>query len=325
MAKKGFLIGKFMPPHKGHLYLIDRALEQVDDLTVMIFWLDGQVIPGPLRAQWLRELRPQIRVVECTDNHQVDFDNPDIWALWAASMKKVWPETPDLVFSSEPYGEELARRMGGKHIAIDPERKDVSISATQIREAPWAYWDFIPDIVRPYFVKKIYIVGGESTGKTTLAKKLAERFQTVFIEEYARDFLMKTGGVCKPDDMPLIAEEQFRREEAARKVANRFVFCDTNALVTRVWSNHYFKECHPRVESLIEDAFYLLLHPDIPWIDDGLRDTPNGRDDFFRAFKEELKTRGYAHAEIKGEGSDRLENAVDAVCRHFKGLSEPTK
>jgi NadR type nicotinamide-nucleotide adenylyltransferase len=318
--KRGLVIGKFMPPTAGHLYLIDSAQQEVEELVVIIFWKPQEIIPGNLRAEWLRKLRPGVKLLECTANHKVDFDDEAVWQLWIASIKEICPENIDAVFASEPYGETLARFLGANFVPVDFNRKAVPISATMVRNQPWQVWDYIPSVVRPYFVQKVALVGGESTGKTTLSNQLAQFFGTVAVEEYAREFLVKTQGAFTSDDMPLIAREQCSREDAAREAASRFLFCDTCALTTWIWSKHYFGEVHSDVQSLVDAldySFYLLLSPDIAWEDDGLRDTPGARDWFFEQTKLALERRSLPFDVVTGHGSDRLDSAISSVKQRF--------
>jgi HTH-type transcriptional repressor of NAD biosynthesis genes len=317
---KGFLIGKFMPPHAGHMYLFDRALEQVEELTVLVFWKAHEPIPGPQRMDWLRAMRPDITFVECTATHKIDYNDPTLWDVWMRSIRETYSETPDIVFSSEGYGQELAQRLNAEYVSIDPERSVVPISASAIRVAPWAHWQYIPEIVRPYFVQPVCIVGGESTGKTTLAHALARHFDTNCVVEYAREFLEASNHVCKPEDMPKIAAEQAQREDLAKQDSNRFLFCDTNAIVTKLWSQHYFGAVTPQVQDLVVNrpySFYLLAKPDIDWVDDGMRDTPHARDWFYDSAKAELEKLGAPYGEVSGSGDARTRNAINHIVTHF--------
>jgi NadR type nicotinamide-nucleotide adenylyltransferase len=290
----------------------------VDELTVMIFWHEGQEIPGPQRVAWLRALLPDTTVLENTDRHPVDFADPAIWDLWTRSIRARYPHTPDLVFASEDYGHELARRLGARFVCVDRDRRVVPVSATEIRARPWAVWRHIPAIVRPAFVQRIAIVGGESTGKTTLAHALAEQFSSVCVPEYAREFLAANGNRCTPADMPAIAAEQARREDLAAARADRFLFCDTNAIVTKMWSHHYFGSCDAAVESLARRPYALTLvtAPDLPWVDDGLRDTPTGREWFFDTAVDELTRQGAPYRVVRGTGESRTRCAA----RHIEAF-----
>src|SRR5205814_5917310 len=97
----------------------------------------------------------------------------------------------------------------------------VPISGTLIRQDPIKHWEDLPEVVRPYFVKRVCVFGPESTGKSTLARDLARHFQTVYASEYARPLLDPQGGQCRPLDIPLIVRGQVATEDALARQANR--------------------------------------------------------------------------------------------------------
>jgi hypothetical protein len=95
----------------------------------------GEVVPGELRTEWLAQLHPGVTVVEVRHDLDTDFDDEDLWQRWIALFRALWPldEGPDVYFSSEAYGTEIARRLGAEAVDVDPERVAVPISATMIR------------------------------------------------------------------------------------------------------------------------------------------------------------------------------------------------
>ncbi len=148
----GLIIGRFCPPHLGHSHLIRSATAQVDTLVVFVNTREGEPIPGELRAGWLADLHPEAVVVEVRHDLATDFDDPDLWDQWMALLRGHWPleEGPDVIFSSEGYGGELAHRFGAESVAVDPERATVPISGTQIREAPLDHLDRLAPPVRAW-------------------------------------------------------------------------------------------------------------------------------------------------------------------------------
>ena len=148
----GFLLGKFLPPHFGHMYLIEQAALRCDRLTVLVCSIQREPIPGVLRYRWMRELFPQHDVRHCTDeNPQYPHEHPDFWQFWVASIRRFVPTGPDLVFSSEDYGDELAARLGARHVCIDKARSIMPVSGTAVRSNPRAVWNLIPPQVRAYY------------------------------------------------------------------------------------------------------------------------------------------------------------------------------
>ena len=202
----GMLLGKFMPPHLGHKYLVDFASGYVDRLTVIVATIDSEPMPGGLRYRWMKEMFPAAEVVHMTDdNPQEPGENPDFWNIWHDSIRKFIPRGPDFVFASEEYGWKLADILGAKYVPVDHLRVQAPVTASMIRKDPIGHWRFIPSCVRPHYVKRVCLIGPESTGKTTMAQKLAEKYDTVHVAEYARGLLDHQGGECFKDDIPRIA------------------------------------------------------------------------------------------------------------------------
>jgi HTH-type transcriptional repressor of NAD biosynthesis genes len=163
--KTGFVLGKFMPLHKGHLALIDFASKHCDKLYVILCYTDNEPIPGTIREQWLSEEIKKYPAAVPVFFHYDDAELPNtsessrsVSAKWSEALKKIVPDA-DVLFTSEPYGDYVAEFMGISHISFDEKRLVHSIPATQIRQAPLRYWDHIADAAKPYFVQKIVLVG----------------------------------------------------------------------------------------------------------------------------------------------------------------------
>ena len=161
---KGLIIGKFMPPHLGHMHLIEQARRQVDELTILVCTLADEPISGDQRALWMSELRPDARVIHMTDpNPSEPHEHEEFWEIWADSILRRVPEV-DVLFTSESYGDELAKRIGAEHISIDPDRSTFPVSGSAIRQDPFKEGRFIPEVVRPYFVGRVVLTGSECVG-----------------------------------------------------------------------------------------------------------------------------------------------------------------
>jgi NadR type nicotinamide-nucleotide adenylyltransferase len=153
VVRTGLVIGRFCPPHLGHSHLIARAAEQVDRLVVFVNTRDGEVVPGALRTSWLAQLHPEATVIEVHHDLDTDFGDEALWARWMKLLRSAWPgpgDGPDVVFSSEGYGNELARRFGAEAIGVDPGRLTVPVSATMVREAPHDHLDRLAPPVRAW-------------------------------------------------------------------------------------------------------------------------------------------------------------------------------
>ena len=118
----GMVLGKFLPPHLGHVYLVEFAQRFVDELTVVVGTLQREPIPGERRFQWMRELFPTANVVHLTDeNPQDPSEHPDFWNIWRSSLLRVLPQAPDFVFASDDYGWKLAEVLGTLFAGPDPQ------------------------------------------------------------------------------------------------------------------------------------------------------------------------------------------------------------
>lgn len=313
----GMIVGKFMPPHRGHQHLIDYARRLTRRLTVLVCSLKSEPIPGHIRFEWMKELYPDLNIVHVTDeNPSEPHEHPRFWEIWIDTIRRRVPSGPDAVFTSESYGDELARRLGARHVLVDSSRERVPVSATKIRANPFEHWQYMPDCVRPYFVKRVTIVGAESTGKTSLARNLAEHYKTVWVPEYAREYLDNKNAHCELSDITPIAKGQMQSESRLARRSNRVMFCDTDLMTTTVWSDHYFGQCPEWIKRAADGQnhdLYLLTDIDVPWVADPQRDRPRMRDYFHDLFRRELESRQRRFAIINGSFDERFEKAIRAV------------
>ena len=315
----GFVVGKFYPPHRGHKHLIDAARRQCDRLVVMLAHHASQKIPGELRKAWLEEAHPDCEI------HLVPDELEDDSQQWAAFTINHLGRAPDVVFSSEDYGPRFAGCMGCRHVMVDRERSAVPISATRVRAAPLDHLDLLEPCVRAYFVRRVVLIGAESTGKTTLAAALAERFATNWVPEYGREYWeRKVAGLRMEGPLPpwtseefvTIARTQQHREEQAARAANRVLFCDTNAFATGTWHERYMGNRSPDVDAVgarDKADLYLLAEPDFPFVQDGWRDGESVRDWMHGRFVEQLDRSPVPVVRLKGSPADRLGRASAAV------------
>lgn len=163
---------------------------------------------------------------------------------------------------------------------------------------------------------KVVLFGPESTGKSTLAKQLAEHYYTVFVPEYSRIYaeaqLLHNKLLTKDDVLP-IAEGQMQLENELTKKAHQLLICDTDLLETKVYSEAYYEGlCDPVLEKYaIENHYdlYFLTYIDIPWEADNLRDRPLERETMFAAFETALKTYNKPYVLLKGTMDKRFETA----------------
>lgn len=308
---KGAVLGKFLPPHRGHQYLVDFARHYADDLTVVVGSLAREPIPGEVRVAWMRELFPSVRVVHLRDeNPQHPDEHPDFWAIWRESMHRALGGPVDALFASEAYGERLAREIGARFVPVGGLREVLPVSGTAIRQDPLGHWDWLPAPVRPWFARRVCVFGPESTGKTTLAARLARHFDTVWVPEYARTWLELRGGL----DFPAIARGQVAAEEALARQCRRLLVLDTDVLATVLWSRRLAGACPVVVSDLARSRpcdLYLLCAPDVPWVPDAVRYLPGEGEAFFQECREILADRPVR--ELRGDWEQRFALACQAV------------
>lgn len=317
MATRGVVIGKFYPPHQGHLHLIAQARQACDELTVIVCAKADQTPAGDIRAAWLRELCPRASVLLAPD----DIDGEDS-SGWARRTKDLLGFAPDLVCTSEAYGERYAGFLGCRHILIDQERKAVPVSGTRVRSAPLACWEFLAPPVRAYYALRICIVGAESTGKTTLAQALAEYYRTAWVPEYGRTYseemLARDGSYrWTSADFVKIARTQCEHEDARAREANRLLICDTDAFATGLWHWRYMGTRSAEVETLAgrhrRPDLYLLADVNTPFVQDGTRDGEAIRGWMHERFIEQLRADGRPYVEVAGLPEVRLRLAAAAI------------
>ncbi|WP_029271922.1 DUF4301 family protein [Flavobacterium sp. KJJ] len=167
---------------------------------------------------------------------------------------------------------------------------------------------------------KIALFGPESTGKTTLAKQLAAYYETEWVPEFARDYLQKkweeNQQICTADDMLPIAYGQTELENQKLSTANKYLFCDTNLMVTKVFSEMYYGFCDPLLnEAALEHEYdlFFLTDIDVPWEKDDIRDSPDGRQTVFSVFKQTLIDNNKPFITLSGDEKRRLAKATAIV------------
>lgn len=313
------LLGKFLPPHEGHRYLVDFARRYCDRLTVLVCSIPSEPIDGALRFYWMRRMFPDCEVVHVQDDlPQEPADAPDFWEQWRTAIRERLPTGPDFVFASEDYGERLAAELGAEFVPVDIGRELVPVSGTAIRQDPMTHWAFIPREVRPYFVRRVCVFGPECTGKTTLARRLAEHFDTVWAHEYARPLLDRKGGVCDFDDIERIARGQDAAIRALEPQANRVLFTDTDALSTMLWSDELFGRVPAEVAAIAADQEFdltLLCDVDVPFVPDPQRHFPeaDARRAFFERCEQALVESRRRFVVLRGTWEERERVAIERV------------
>jgi NadR type nicotinamide-nucleotide adenylyltransferase len=231
----------------------------------------------------------------------------------------------DAVFTSEDYGEGFAAHLTKRfrerdptaarvaHVCVDRARVQVPVSGTQIRADVHGQRTWLSPCVYASFVRRVCILGGESSGKSVLAAALAAHFGTSYVPEFGRELWVSKAGELVFDDMLDIARRQVEREEDAARSAARYLFCDTSPLTTLFYSLDMYGRADPALASLARRAYdvYVLCAPDFEFVQDGTR-----RDAAFRRRQHEWYVEQFAHAGVQyavARGS--VETRVDYIAR----------
>jgi NadR type nicotinamide-nucleotide adenylyltransferase len=305
-------------------------------------YAEEKIIPLAVRAAWLRELvasehvHVNVRLVDAPINY---FD-PAIIAFWAGVIVDMVAEaavclpgvkpTIDRLFTSEAatYGDATAAAMGAEHICVDPSRQAFPISGTAIRAKPLAAWEFLEAPVRAYFTKRIRVLGGESSGKTTFTDDLARYFATTWIPEWGRAYSRpkdRRGETWTTADFVLIAQRKVELEDLGTRRANRLLLCDTDAETTGLWHEVYLGQRASEVDVIGEACQFdlsLVADNNIPWVQDGFRHSAEARADQQRKIIERLEAQGRPYFLINGDRRARVAQAGEII-EKVTGIAPP--
>ena len=285
--KTGFIGGKFLPLHLGHLYAIIEAHNQVDKLYIVLSssikrdkelcQRDGiKYMPAEVRMSWIGEAVNDLDNIEIINIIDTQNDADYNWEQGAKLITAAIPEKITHVFSSEEDYTDLFNRFYpfAKHIVIDAQRTLIPISATKIRKNIYAHWEKLPPYVRGFFTKKIALVGTESVGKSTLTKKLAKFYSTSFIPEIGRDYCEKYKNNLTVPMFDSIAMKHFVAQQDALAFCDKILFVDSDAVITKYYLDMYCNAESKLIDQIIPKQNFdlcLYLEPDIPWQQDGFR------------------------------------------------------
>jgi NadR type nicotinamide-nucleotide adenylyltransferase len=164
---------------------------------------------------------------------------------------------------------------------------------------------------------RVVVTGSECTGKTTLSQCLAQHYETVWVPEYARQFVLEKGAAPDRTDVDAIAHGQLALENAQAAVARDLLIQDTDLLSTLVYSHHYYGDSPTWIEETLRRRvpdLYLLAGIDVPWVPDGdLRDRGDRREEMQQLFRQALLDRDFEFIEVSGSVEERLEQSIPAI------------
>lgn len=329
-ARVGLTLGKFAPLHRGHQHLIETALAEVDHLVVAIYDApDVTDVPLEVRAAWLRELYPSIEVIEVRNGPTEVGDSPEIRRRHEQHLLALLDGRRITHFySSEFYGEHVSAALGAVDRRVDPARSRFPVSGSAVRADPYGQRQWIHPRVYRDLIVNVVLLGAPCTGKTTLARALAEEYGTVWMPEYGREYWERhqVNRRLTPHQLVEIAEGHLERENALLLEANRCLFTDTNALTTRLFALAYHGSADPRLKelaALAERRYDLIVvcDTDIPYVDTWDRSGEADRATFQQRVLEDLRGRGLSYITVRGSVAERVAQVRAALTgfRKFDG------
>lgn len=331
----GMIGGKYLPLHRGHVESILKAYTMCDELYIvlsyneerekLLFTGNMKPIPYKERHNWLYQLTKDldnVTILDIEDNDKTE--DKYNWNQSAEDIKRAINKPIDKIFHSDLENRSLFKKLYPNAEIITLERNNIPISATKLRHNNDIYklWNFVPNVVKPYFTKKVCIIGTESCAKSTLTRNLAKYFNTTCVEEVGRDICEEVGGAenMQVEDYYRIAIQHKNLEYLQLQKAEKVLFIDTDSLTTEYYLKLYtdkdnkcnlFKE----ISKINNYDLYLFLEPDVEWVQDGTR--LHGEDEIRKQNNDELKAifkeNNINFNVIKGNYHERFIKSIDIV------------
>ncbi len=280
--RNALVIGKFQPLHKGHMALIEFATAQAEHTSVCILAHDGELIPLEQRKAWLDATygyRNDITIYamsynpeELNESSESDLKSSHEWANYLRECFGETFDNFDVFIGSERYVQYMADYVGINHVIYDESRTNLSISATDIKNDIIRYWDYLSPATKQTYVRHICICGSESTGKSTVCKRLEEKYGFVtMIPEIGRCLVGKSE-ICSAATLQKIYELHRPLLEAVKAdPPTPIVLWDTDNITTLSYYRYLFPDAVPDFKEIPKADDYIFFMSNIPFHDDGTR------------------------------------------------------
>lgn len=329
MYNTGLYGGTFNPLHLGHVNCIFQAANLCRELYIILsVGINRDEIDERVRYRWLYQLTSHIGNVKILILHDEGTDK-HIYSREESlrdteKIKKMIGKPVDVVFCGSDYTSDSFWNTNYPESDLYVFERN-GISSTDIRNDVYGNWDKIPDVVKPYYVKKVLLAGIESCGKSVLTKNLAHYFSTNYIEEAGRELSVKSGTdqYMLPEDFTEILITHKMNEIKAAGHSNKILFIDTDALITRFYLD-YLDSSGKEKNAALADAIdglnhydlILFLTPDgVPFVRDGDRSqaTPEQREYYSRIYQKIYHDHHKSLTLLPGSYQEKYLKAIDEV------------
>lgn len=334
--KVGMYGGSFDPLHIGHIDVINKAASQCEKLYIVLSYSRKRdSIPMEYRFRWIRNCfrhMNHISIIILEDNaaSKSDYDTDNYWEKGRDYILSQIETNVDVVFCGDDYTGTNRYENLYKCDVVYFDRSTIPVSSAAIRNNPFQYWDYIPKICRPYYTKKILLVGGESTGKSTLAANLALAYNTNCMEEAGREVCDYAGdeNLMISSDFYEILLKHKTKELEMIKQSNKLFFVDTDALTTKFYAQFLLgsdKEHAAKLADAIThiNTFDLIffLEPTVPFVQDGTRNVKikADREKYSQQLKALFDEAGLEYICLSGDYLNRYEE-VKRIIKEKYGI-----
>ena len=329
----GLYGGSFNPLHLGHLECIIKAAGLCKELFIVISYRENETdVPLRVKIRWVYQLTKHIGNVKIISLKDETVDKKDYtenyWDSDSRIIKDKVGKKIDVVFSGDDYDENSFWNKCYEEADYIVFLRN-KYNSTEIRADLYGHWDWMPQIVRSYYTKKVLLIGGESSGKSTLTINLANYFNTVYLEEVGRDLseLSGTDQYMLPEDFTRILLEHKAKELRLIEKSNKVFFEDTDCLITHFYLD-FLKDEESQKNEKLADAIaalnsydlILFLEPDVEWVQDGDRSEviAADRNKYSDMIKKYYSDRGFRFKIISGDYNTRFDLAVKYIMELFE-------